>query len=169
MAGVSPFVAPEGGTPDDRGAPAEPLDVRAPAVVQALADAVAILGPDHRPRIMLGPPRRLRRLRAARRPERPDRGVGAPGRLPAGRRRARPEPARTGIDIDARVRVNNEHDGWHVMTLVFRNLLDDPDVQGTVVRAVDQTVFDREARWRTLVGESPIGIFELDLDGDARS
>ena len=37
-------------------------------------------------------------------------------------------------------------------------------MQGTIVRAVDQTVFDREARWRTLVGESPIGIFELDLD-----
>ena len=62
------------------------------------------------------------------------------------------------------MRVHNEHDGWHDMTLVFRNLLDHPDVQGTVVRAVDQTVFDREARWRTLVGESPIGIFELDLD-----
>ena len=46
-----------------------------------------------------------------------------------------------------------------------RNLLDHPDVQGIIVRAADQTVFDREARWRTLVGESPIGIFEVDLDG----
>ena len=32
----------------------EPLDVRDPDVVRALADAVAILGPDYRPRIMLG-------------------------------------------------------------------------------------------------------------------
>ena len=33
---------------------AAPLDVRDPDVVVALADAVAILGPDLRPRIMLG-------------------------------------------------------------------------------------------------------------------
>jgi len=72
--------------------------------------------------------------------------------------------AEPGVDVEARVRVHNDHDGWHDMTLVFRNLLDHPEIQGTIVRAVDQTVFDREARWRTLVGESPIGIFELDLE-----
>ena len=140
------------------------MDVRDPEVVRALADAVAILGPDFRPRIMLG-------------------GLGAyAGFLHAadltariaewvhqddlplvldalGRSRNAP-----GVDIAVHVRVHNEHDGWHDMTLGFRNLVDHPDIRGTIVRAVDQTVFDREARWRGLVGESPIGIFELDLD-----
>jgi diguanylate cyclase (GGDEF)-like protein len=157
MAGIPPFVAPEG-------ADAEPLDVRDPEVVRALADAVAILGPDFRPRIVLG---RLgahaRSLRANELTTRIAEWLNRDD-LPAvldalGRSRDAP-----GVDVETRVRVHNDLDGWHDMTLVFRNMLDHPDVGGTIVRAVDQTVFDREARWRTLVGESPIGIFELDLD-----
>ena len=61
--------------------------------------------------------------------------------------------------------MHNVTDGYHLMRLVFTNLLDHPDVQGIIVRASDETVFDREARWRTLVGESPIGIYEIDLEG----
>jgi diguanylate cyclase (GGDEF)-like protein/PAS domain S-box-containing protein len=159
MAGVSPFVAPEGDGPGS-----EPIDVRDPEVVRALADAVAILGPDYRPRIMLG---RLGNyagfghlddltVRIGDWVHHDDYGLVLDALASSGRA--------PGVDIEVRVRVHNDHDGWHVMTLVLRNLLDHPDVQGTVVRAVDQTVFDREARWRTLVGESPIGIFELDLD-----
>jgi diguanylate cyclase (GGDEF)-like protein/PAS domain S-box-containing protein len=158
MAGESPFVAPAG---------REPFDVRDPEIVRALSDAVAILGADFRPRIMLG------RLGAY-----ADAGfsrVGDPTMrvvdwvhredhqlVVAALMRSRDLP---GVDVDVRVRVHNEQDGWHDMTLVFRNLLDHPDVRGTLVRAVDQTVFDREARWRTLVGASPIGIFEVELDG----
>jgi diguanylate cyclase (GGDEF)-like protein len=157
MAGIPPFVAPEG-------ADAEPLDVRDPEVVRALADAVAILGPDFRPRIMLG---RLGAYAGFQRAEDLTARISdwlhqddLPIVLDAlGRSRSTP-----GTDVEARVRVHNDNDGWHDMTLVFRNLLDHPDIRGTIVRAVDQTVFDREARWRTLVGESPIGIFELDLD-----
>jgi diguanylate cyclase (GGDEF)-like protein/PAS domain S-box-containing protein len=163
MAGLSPFIAPrdEGGN-----APIEPLDVRDPAVLRALADAVAILGPDLRPRIMLG------RLGAY-----VDAGFSRIGDLDVklvdwvhaddqgvvfeGLERSR---ARPGADVEIRVRAHNEHDGWHDMTLVFCNLLEHPDIRGTVVRAVDQTVFDREARWRTLFGASPVGIFEVDLD-----
>jgi diguanylate cyclase (GGDEF)-like protein/PAS domain S-box-containing protein len=161
MAGDFRSVAPEG---ESVGADVEPLHVRAPEVVRAFADAVAILGPDHLPRIMLG------RLGAYV-------GFGHLDDLSAriadwvhqddlplvldALTRSRRSP---GVEVDVRVRVHNEHDGWHDMTLVFRNLLDNPDVQGTIVRATDQTVFDREARWRTLVGESPIGIFEVDLD-----
>jgi diguanylate cyclase (GGDEF)-like protein/PAS domain S-box-containing protein len=163
MAGVSPFVAPRDGRADAR---AEPLDVRDPGVVRALADAVAILGPDLRPRIMLG------RLGAY-----VDAGFSRIGDLDVklvdwvhhddqrvvfeGLNRSRALP---GVDVEIRVRAHNEHDGWHDMSLVFCNLLDHPDIRGTVVRAVDQTVFDREARWRTLFGASPIGIFEVDLD-----
>ena len=158
MAGVSPFVAPGAG---------EPFDVRDPEIVRALADTVAILGPDFRPRIMLG---RLGAyadagfsrvgdpsIKVAEWVHREDHGLVMDALM-----RSRELP---GVDVDARVRVHNEHDGWHDMTLVFRNLMDHPDVRGTLVRAVDQTVFDREARWRTLVGASPIGIFEVELDG----
>jgi hypothetical protein len=155
MAGARPFVAPEG-------ADAEPLDVRDPEVVRALTDAVAILGPDFRPRIMLG---RLGAYAVFLRADDLTARVAdwvhqddLPLVLEAlGRSHDTP-----GAEVEARVRVHNDHDGWHAMTLGFRNLLDHPDVRGTIVRAVDQTVFDREARWRTLVGESPIGIFELD-------
>ena len=163
MAGVSPFVAPRD---DGTDTAAEPLDVRDPGVLRALADAVAILGPDLRPRIMLG------RLGAY-----VDAGFSRIGDLDVklvdwvhrddqrvvfeGLTRSRSLP---GVDVEIRVRAHNEHDGWHDMTLVFCNLLDHPDIRGTVVRAVDQTVFDREARWRTLFGASPIGIFEVDLD-----
>jgi diguanylate cyclase (GGDEF)-like protein/PAS domain S-box-containing protein len=159
MAGVSPFAAPDGA-----GAGSEPLDVRDPDVVRALADAVAILGPDFRPRIMLG---RLGAyagfgrlddltVRIAEWVHQDD----LPVMLNA---LARTSDA-PGVDIEVRVRVHNEEDGWHHMTLVFRNLLDHPDVRGTIVRAVDQSVFDRETRWRTLVGRSPIGIFEVEPD-----
>jgi diguanylate cyclase (GGDEF)-like protein/PAS domain S-box-containing protein len=163
MAGVSPFVAPRD---DGESAPAEPLDVRDPAVLRALADAVAILGPDLRPRIMLG------RLGAY-----VDAGFSRIGDLDVrlvdwihhddqqvvfdGLNRSRALP---GGEVEIRVRAHNDDDGWHDMSLVFCNLLDHPDIRGTVVRAVDQTVFDREARWRTLFGASPIGIFEVDLD-----
>ncbi len=159
MAGVSPFAAPEGDSTDT-----EPFDVRDPDVVRALADAVAILGPDLRPRIMLG---RLGAYAGFARLD--DLSVriaewvhqdDLPDTIDA-LARSRSAP---GVDIEVRVRVHNEQDGWHYMTLVIRNLLDHPDVQGTIVRATDQTVFDRETRWRTLVGESPIGIFEVDLE-----
>ena len=130
----------------------------------ALSDAVAILGPDLRPRIMLG---RLGAyagftrlgdltVRIAEWVHQDDLPIVIDALS-----RSRNAP---GVEIQVRVRVHNEHDGWHYMTLVFQNLLDHPDVRGTIVRAVDQTVFDREARWRTLVGESPIGIFEIDLE-----
>ena len=162
MAGVSPFVAPYG-----EGAGAVPLDVRDPEIVRALVDAVAILGPDYQPRIMLG------RLGGY-----ADAGLGGVGDIRAriadwvheddlgvvldGLARSRETP---GVDVNVRIRVHNENDGWHDMTLVLLNLVDHPDIRGTIVRAVDQTVFDREARWRTLFGASPIGIFEVDLDG----
>ncbi len=176
MAGAFPFVAPEG---DSLGAPssidaedgaagesagAEPLHVRDPDVVRALSDAVAILGPDLRPRMMLG---RLGGYVGLSRLENLDLRLAQwvhhddlPVVLDA-LARSRRAPA---VDVEAQVRVHNEHDGWHDMTLVFCNFLDHPDVQGTIVRAVDQTLFDREVRWRTLVAESPIGIFEVDLD-----
>ncbi len=175
MAGASRFVAPDG---EDFGptrlvdadalasppSEAGPLDVRDPELVRALGDAVAILGSDLRPRIMLG---RLGGYAAGSRFDdmqfrvtdwvhQDDLGVMLDALA-----RSRSAPA---VDIEARVRVHNEHDGWHDMSLVFRNLLDHPDVRGTIVRAVDQTVSDRELRLRTLVAESPIGIFELDLD-----
>jgi PAS domain-containing protein len=159
MAGVSPFAAPEG----DR-AGVEPFDVRDPEIVRALADAVAILGADFRPRIMLG------RLGAYTGFSRLDdvsvriaewvHQEDLPAMLDALSR----SQSAPGAQVEVRVRVHNELDGWHYMTLVVCNLLDHPDVQGTIVRAVDQTVFDREARWRTFVGESPIGIFEVDLE-----
>ncbi len=144
--------------------PAEPLHVRDPEVVRALADAVTILGPDLHPSIMLGRPGGFLGT---------PRPVDLPSRIAEwvhqddlrvvrdALARSRLAPA---IDVEAHVRVHNDTDGWHDMTLVFRNLLDHPDVQGTIVRAVDQTVFDREARWRTFVAQSPIGIFEVDLD-----
>lgn len=156
MAGLPPFVAPTGG---------EPLDVRDPDVVRALADAVAILGADFRPRIMLG---RLGAYTGFSHLD--DVTVGIADWVHRDDHRVvfdalERSTSAPGRDIRARVRVHNEHDGWHDMTLVFRSLLDHPDVGGIIVRAVDQTVFDREARWRTLVGESPIGIFEVDLEG----
>ncbi len=164
MAGLSPFAAPDGGAPDPSGSPVGPLDVRDPDIVRALSDAVAILGADYRPRIMLG---RLGSYAgfdhlddlSARISDWVHRDDLATVLDALTRSRETP-----GVDVDVHVRVHNQHDGWHDMTLVFRNLLEHPDVRGTIVRAVDQTVFDREARWRTLVGESPIGIFEIDLD-----
>ncbi len=170
MAEVFPFVAPEADPADSTGSVhadplhAEPLDVRDPEVVRALADAVTILGPDLIPRIMLG---RLGGFageaglanmgsRIAEWVHRDDLGL-----VRDALERSRLAPA---VDIRANVRVHNDADGWHDMTLGFRNLLDHPDVRGTIVRAVDQTVFDREARWRTFVAESPIGIFEIDLE-----
>ncbi len=163
MAADSVFAAPGGARPDDTGENDEPLHIREPEIVRALADAVAILGPDFRPRIMLG---RLGAYagfsnlddltaRIAEWVHHDDLGIVLDALS-----RSVSEPA---CDIEVRVRVHNQQDGWHDMTLVFRNLLDHPDVRGIIVRAVDQTVFDREARWRTLVGESPIGIFEVDL------
>src|ERR1700730_17617815 len=141
-----------------------PLDVRDPDVLVALAEAVAILDADFRPRIVLG-----------------DLG------LRAGFSRARDLTTRmadwvhpddhaalgdalvecrtaAGLEIEVRARVRNDLDGWHSQTLAFRNLLDHPDVQGIVVRVIDHTVFEREARWRTLVTESPIGICEIDVE-----
>jgi diguanylate cyclase (GGDEF)-like protein/PAS domain S-box-containing protein len=153
MAGVPPAVAAGAVTP--------PLDVRDPDILRALADTVAILGEDFRPRMLLG-----------------DVGVGAgfsPADLTtrladwvnkddyepvvAALQRSRERP---GVDVEVRARVRNEVDGWHTMTIAFRNLLDHPEVQGYLVRAIDHTVFQREARWRTLVDESPIGICEVE-------
>src|SRR5256885_2133935 len=123
MAGVPEVVAAVG-------PPALPLDVRDPDVVCALADAVAILAADFRPRIVLG-----------------DLG------LRAGFRRAQDLTTRMadwvhpddhpavgdalvecrtspGREIEVRARVRNDVDGWHTQTLAFRNLLDHADVQG---------------------------------------
>ncbi|HWS47947.1 MAG TPA: diguanylate cyclase, partial [Acidimicrobiia bacterium] len=143
-------------------APAAPLDVRDPEIVVALSEAVAILDADLRPRMVLGP----LGLRAgfARADDlttrladwiHPDDHQAVGDAL----ERCRSAPD---VDVEVRVRVHNDLDGWHTMRLGFRNLYDHPEVQGVLVRAVDETVFEREARWRSLVGESPTGIFELD-------
>src|ERR1700693_1750825 len=113
MAGVSPFVAPEG-------AGGQPLDRREPDVVHALADAVAILGPDFRPRIMLG---RLGAHASFMRAEDLTARIAdwvhqddlATVLDALGRSGDAP-----GVDVEAQVRVHNDHDGWHDMTLVFR-------------------------------------------------
>src|SRR5438105_3336094 len=141
-----------------------PLDVRDPDVLRALAEAVAILDLDFRPRLVLG-----------------DLGLEAgfsrahdlttrmadwvhPDDHPAVGDALVTCRAVAGLESEVRVRVRNDHDGWHSQTLAFRNLLAHPDVQGIVVRVVDHTVFEREARWRTLVTESPIGICEVDAE-----
>ncbi|HMC70105.1 MAG TPA: diguanylate cyclase, partial [Mycobacteriales bacterium] len=141
-----------------------PLDVRDPDVLRALAEAVAILDLDFRPRLVLG-----------------DLGLEAgfsrahdlttrmadwvhPDDHPAVGDALVACRAVAGLESEVRVRVRNDHDGWHSQTLAFRNLLAHPDVQGIVVRVVDHTVFEREARWRTLVTESPIGICEVDAE-----
>jgi diguanylate cyclase (GGDEF)-like protein/PAS domain S-box-containing protein len=143
----------------------DPLDVRAPDVVRALADAVAILGADFRPRVLLGafapgegdadPTAADARMSDWIHPADTDGVADAVLRACA-------DPSQE-TRVDARV--YDAVVGWHVMTLAFRSLLDHPDVQGIVVRALEQNVFEREARWRTLVAESPIGIFEQDLEG----
>jgi diguanylate cyclase (GGDEF)-like protein/PAS domain S-box-containing protein len=150
------------------GAPANsnlPLDVRAPDVVRALADAVSILGADFRPRMMLG----------AFAPGEGDADpAAADARMadwvhPADLAKVVAAIQAACADPTSEVRVDaRAYDavvGWHLVTLTFRSMLDHPEVQGIVVRALDQNVFEREARWRTLVAESPIGIFEQDLEG----
>jgi diguanylate cyclase (GGDEF)-like protein len=141
MAGVPRLAAP-------LGAPTQPLDVRDPDVVAALVDCVAILGPDLRPRVTFD------RL-----------GIGfaqTTGPDAKADDWMHPDDVATVIDaleqarnapncdIEARTRVRNEFDGWHSMRLIFRNLFDHPDVQGIVVRASDETVGEREARFRAL-------------------
>lgn len=131
MAGVTPFVAPTG-------APV-PLDVRDPETLRALANAVAILDAQFQPRFV--------------------RGEHAPalGELTAwvfGDDRPAVATAltecrtRPGVDVGVQARVRHDVDGWHTMTLTFRNLLDHPDVQGILVSAVDETLSDREAQLR---------------------
>jgi diguanylate cyclase (GGDEF)-like protein/PAS domain S-box-containing protein len=142
-----------------------PLDVRDPEVLVALVDTVAILDADLRPRFIF-----------------PEHGLNA-GFVDAGNTDARLgdwvhaddyQPivdalarcrANPGVDIEVPARVNNPGDGWHLMTLAFCNRLAHPEVQGILVRAVDHTVFEREARLRALVTESPIGIYEVDASG----
>jgi diguanylate cyclase (GGDEF)-like protein/PAS domain S-box-containing protein len=158
MAGVPRLAAPAGAT-------TEPLDVRDPDVASALVDCVAILGSDLLPRVTF---RRLTMRGGFARMEgsdatlddwvHPDDRAAALDALLL----SREQP---GLAVEVQARVHNVTDGYHVMRLVFTNLLDHPDVQGIIVRASDETVFDREARWRTLVGESPIGIYEIDLEG----
>ncbi len=142
-----------------------PLDARAPEVVRALVDAVAILGADFRPRMMLGafapaagdddPAAADARMRDWVHP-------ADLGRVGEAIQAACADPT-TEVRVDARS--FDKVLGWHTVTLTFRSMLDHPEIQGIVVRALDQGVFEREARWRTLVAESPIGIFEQDLDG----
>jgi diguanylate cyclase (GGDEF)-like protein/PAS domain S-box-containing protein len=135
-----------------------PLDVRDPDVVAALVDAIAIIDAAFRPRITLG------RLGP---PGSPLPGTGEwihpddCAAIAAGLRQCAATP---GTDVELPARIRAAADGWHHTTIVLRNLLDHPDVQGIVVRAIDHTVVEHEARWRTLVGDSPIGIFELDHD-----
>src|SRR5204863_419829 len=43
-------------------------------------------------------------------------------------------------EVTVGARVKHDEEGWHVMTLAFRNLLDHPDVQGMLVRANDDRV-----------------------------
>jgi diguanylate cyclase (GGDEF)-like protein/PAS domain S-box-containing protein len=157
MAGVPEVVAAVGPA-------ALPLDVRDPDVVCALADAVAILDADFRPRIVLGDlGLRAGFSRAQDLTTRmadwvhPDDHPAVGDALVECRTSA-------GREIEVRARIRNDVDGWHTQTLAFRNLLEHPDVQGIIVRVVDHTVFEREARWRTLVAESPIGICEVDFD-----
>jgi diguanylate cyclase (GGDEF)-like protein/PAS domain S-box-containing protein len=141
-----------------------PLDVRDPDVFRALADAVAILDADFRPRIVLGDlGLQTGFTRAGDLTTRmadwvhPDDHPTLAEALLACRTAA-------GLEIEVPARVRNDLDGWHSQTLAFRNLLDHRDVQGIVVRVIDHTVFEREARWRTLVTESPIGICEIDVE-----
>lgn len=139
-----------------------PLDVRDPDVLTALADAVAIVDADFRLRCALGrlgPPTALA-------------GSAVPGSgewihpedcaaVAAALQQSVDGP---GTDVELPARLRAAADGWHGTTIVLRNLLDHPDVQGIIVRAVDHTVIEHGARWRTLVGESPIGIIELDRE-----
>jgi diguanylate cyclase (GGDEF)-like protein/PAS domain S-box-containing protein len=142
-----------------------PLDVRDPDVVAALAEAVAILDADLRPRMLMGDiGRRAGFLRADDVTTRLADWVHPDDHPILADALARSQAA-PGVDIDAVARVHNDVDGWHTMRLGFRNLLGHPDVQGILLRAVDQTVHDREARWRVLVSESPVGIYEQDLNG----
>jgi diguanylate cyclase (GGDEF)-like protein/PAS domain S-box-containing protein len=145
------------------GAATPPLDVRDPDVIHALADAVAILGADFRPRLLLGELGVRAGFGRAELTTRLADWVHQDDYAPvqAALDESRESP---GVDVEVRARVRNDFDGWHTMTIAFRNLLDHPDIQGYLVRASDHTVFEREARWRTLVGESPIGICEIDAD-----
>src|SRR2546421_8591061 len=139
-----------------------PLDVRDPDVLRALAEAVAILDVDFRPRIVLGDlGLRAGFSRAQDLTTRMADWVHPDDHPAVGDAlvECRTSPGR---EIEVRARVRNDVDGWHTQTLAFRNLLDHPDVQGIIVRVVDHTVFEREARWRTLVSESPMGICEVD-------
>jgi len=141
-----------------------PLDVRDPDVLRALAGAVAILDVNLRSRLVLGDPGleagfgRSHDL-TTRMADwvHPDDHPAVGNALVECREVA-------GLETEVRVRVRNDLDGWHSQTLAFRNLLAHPEVQGIVVRVADHTVFEREARWRTLVTESPIGICEVDAE-----
>ncbi len=163
MTSVPELVGPDRDS-DVPGAPDAPLDVRDPELFRALVETVAVLGADFRPRTLLG----AEMVRF---------GFNGAGDL--GARLAdwvHPDEHQMlgealnqcglapGIDVEVRARVRNDVEGWHTITLHFQNLLEHPDVQGILVRAVDHTVFEREARWRTLVSESPIGICEVDRD-----
>jgi diguanylate cyclase (GGDEF)-like protein/PAS domain S-box-containing protein len=147
------------------GAATQPFDVRDPDVVAALVDCVAILDANLNPRVTFG---RLG-LRPGFARSEGSNAVPSSWLHPDDQHRvleallqSKSAPRR---DVEVVARVHNEHDGWHEMRLLFTNLLEHPEVQGIVVRAVDETIFEREARWQALVGESPIGIYELDLDG----
>jgi diguanylate cyclase (GGDEF)-like protein len=130
------------------GAPTQPLDVRDPGVVAALVDCVAILGPDLRPRVTfarlgIGFAQTVGREAKAGDWMHPD---DVPAILDA-LEQSRNAP---NCDIEVRARVQNEFDGWHMMRLVFTNMFDHPDVQGIVVRASDETVGERETRFRAM-------------------
>jgi diguanylate cyclase (GGDEF)-like protein/PAS domain S-box-containing protein len=156
MAWVPPPLAPTG---------VPPLDVRDPDVVLALADTIAILDADFRPRMLLDRAGvRAGFSRAGDLNSRAGDWIHQDdyGEIVAALTRCKQD---RDVDVGVRVRVRNDVDGWHSMELHFRNLLDHPDVQGILVRAADQTVFDREARWHSLVTETPIGIYEQSRDG----
>ncbi len=141
----------------------QPLDVRDPGVLDALSDAIAILGADLRPRMLLG---ELGMRGGFSRADLTGRLADWVHQDDYGPIQAALDESRAlpGLDVEVRARVRNDLDGWHTMTLAFRNLLDHPDVQGILVRVIDHTVFEREARWKTLVAESPIGICEIEAD-----
>ena len=161
--------------PDGRCAPDSPRPSAPPQTLSTSgirtwparsSDCVAILGADLLPRVTL---RRLddaRRVRAPRTVPAPRSRTGCTPttrpRLSTALLQSRGNPASTskcGRAVQQRHRRLSRH------AARLPNLLDHPDVQGIIVRAADETVFDREARWRTLVGESPIGIYEIDLEG----
>src|SRR5436190_18292872 len=97
-----------------------PLDVRDPDVLCALAGAVAILGADFRPRIVLGDlGLRAGFSRAQDLTTRMADWVHADDHPAVGDALLAVQTS-PGEEIEVRARVRNDLDGWHSQTLAFR-------------------------------------------------